>query len=92
MEENTKAYAVMGTVTIGTDEYRDLIETAIKIQHKVEEEHHRWYEEYCSHGKTKEENKKLKEENAKLKKIISKKCIINEEGISVFMTMFGEED
>lgn len=92
MEENTKAYAVMGTVTIGTDEYRDLIETAIKAEKKIDEEHTRWYNEYCSHRKTEEENKKLKEENAKLRKIISKKGLINEEGISVFMTMFGEED
>lgn len=35
MNEEKKEYSVVGTVTIGTDEYRDLIETCSNLEHEL---------------------------------------------------------
>lgn len=92
MEENKKEYSVIGTVTIGTDEYRDLLQEKFDAQKRESEWHTKWYDEYCEKNKIVEENKKLREELDKLKDIIKKNCVnIKEDGITLFMSMFGEE-
>ena len=92
MDENKKEYSVVGTVTIGTDEYRDILTEKFNAEKETREWHDKWYREYCDHGKLENEYKKLKEELDKLKKFIAKnKTIIGEDGITVFMSMFGEE-
>lgn len=92
MEETKKEYSVVGTVTIGTDEYRDLLQERFEAEKEKNRMHDKWYSEYCEKGKLENECKKLKEELDRLKKFISKnKALINEDGITVFMSMFGEE-
>jgi len=93
MEENKKEYSVIGTVTIGTDEYRDLITEKFEAQKSEGEWHDKWYKEYCEKRELETECKKLKEELDKLKKFIKKnQALINEDGITVFMSMFGEDE
>ena len=92
MEENKKEYGVIGTVTIGTDEYRDLLTEKFVAEQAKSEWHDKWYKEYCEKGKLENECKKLKEELDKLKKFIQKNSgLINADGVTVFATLFGEE-
>ena len=92
MDENKK-YSVVGQVTIGTDEYRDLLTDKFAAEKRADEEHDRWYRAYCEKNKCEEENKKLLEELDKLKKFIKKnRTLITEDSISVFMSMFGEDE
>lgn len=46
MSEEKKTYAIIGQVTIGTDEYRDLIEAVKESEAKAAKERHEWCEEY----------------------------------------------
>lgn len=91
-EDNKKEYSIVGTVTIGTDEYRDLLQDKFDAEKRADEEHDRWYRAYCDKGELENKCKKLEDELNKLKKFIAKnKAIIGEDGITVFMSMFGEE-
>lgn len=90
MEEKT--YSVVGTVTIGTDEYRDLIESRMEVEKSKDH--------YMREGwKKDEEIKSLKNQvealtnkMRKCEQFIKKNTInISEDGIAVFMSMFGEE-
>ena len=92
MEETKKEYSVIGTVTIGTDEYKDLITDRFEAEKEKDKWYNKWYDEYCARGRFETECKELKEELNKLKKFISKnKALIDEDSITIFMSMFGEE-
>ncbi len=90
--EEKKTYSVVGTVTIGTDEYRDLIESRMEVE-KSKDYYMR------ESWKKDEEIKSLKVQvealTAKMKKcenFIKKNTVnISEDGIAVFLSMFGEE-
>jgi len=45
-ERERKEYETKGTVTIGTDEYRDLIEEVEELRAAGQKEHDDWYKEY----------------------------------------------
>ncbi|MBO6271715.1 hypothetical protein J6O48_02925 [bacterium] len=93
MEENKKEYSVIGTVTIGTDEYRDLLEDKFTAEKEKSEWHAKWYNEYCAKGKLESECKKLKEELDRVKNFIKKNSVhIGEDGVSmsVIMSLFGD--
>jgi hypothetical protein len=45
-EEEKKEYETKGTVTISTEEYRDLIERVQELKAAGQREHDDWYEEY----------------------------------------------
>lgn len=90
MEE--KKYSVIGKVEIGTDEYRDLIESRMEVEKSKDY--------YMREGwKKDEEIKSLKAQvealTAKMKKcenFIKKNTVnISEDGVAVFLSMFGEE-
>lgn len=70
MGEEKKVYSVIGTVTIGTDEYRDLIEAKTEAERKAERERDEWYKVYSEKTKIESEAKKLKEELDQLKAYI----------------------
>ena len=92
--EEKKEYSVVGTVTIGTDEYRDLITSKFEAERARQEEHDHWYKCYCEKNRIEEENKKLKEELDRVKNFIKKNSVnIGENGVSmsVIMSLFGEE-
>lgn len=90
--DEKKQYSVIGKVEIGTDEYRDLIESRMEQEKRAEN--------YMREGwKKDEEIKNLKKQvetlSARINKyeqFIKKNTVnISEEGVSVFMSMFGEE-
>ena len=89
--DEKKEYSVVGTVTIGTDEYRDLLTEKFEAIREKEEYSKRNTDYYWQVKKLEDENKKLKEELEKLKKFISKNKTLDEDGIAIFMSMFGEE-
>lgn len=90
--EEKKTYSVVGQVTIGTDEYRDLIESRMEIE-KSRDYHMRegWKKDEEINNLTKQ----VEALTAKMKKceqFIKKNTInISEDGIAVFMSMFGED-
>lgn len=45
-ELEKKEYETKGTVTISTEEYRDLIAMNYELQHRGQKEHDDWYKEY----------------------------------------------
>ena len=46
VEKEEKNYEVHGTVTISTEEYRDLIQGMCELREKGQREHDDWYKEY----------------------------------------------
>ena len=64
--DEKKTYSVVGSVTIGTDEYRDLIENLKDAQADVEKRRSEWWEQY---NKANEREKELKEVLEKLKEL-----------------------
>ena len=70
MNEDKKTYSIVGTVTIGTDEYRDLLTEKFEALAKEKSSRDDWYKEYIRANKADEENKKLREEVDKLKRYI----------------------
>lgn len=91
--EEKKEYSVIGTVTIGTDEYRDLLTEKFEAQKEKEQEHDRWYSCYCEKRDLQTEYDKLKEELDKYKKFVKKNTVnINEDSVTLFMQMLGEDE
>lgn len=91
--EEKKEYSVIGTVTIGTDEYRDLLTEKFEAQKEKEQEHDRWYSCYCEKRDLQTQYDKLKEELDKYKKFVKKNTVnINEDSVTLFMQMLGEDE
>lgn len=59
--DEKKTYSVVGTVTIGTDEYRDLIENLKDAQKEAEEQRSKWWEQYSKLQNTEKELKAVLE-------------------------------
>lgn len=90
--EEKKQYSIVGRVEIGTDEYRELIESRMEAEKSKDYYVREVWKKDDEIKELKNENLKLKEELDKLKKFIKKnQALINEDGITVFMSMFGEE-
>lgn len=90
--EEKKQYSVVGKVEIGTDEYRDLIESRMEVEKSKDYYMREGWKKDEEIKSLNAENLKLKEELDKLKKFVKKnQALINEDGITVFMSMFGEE-
>ena len=60
MDEKKKEYSIVGTVTIGTDEYRDLLTEKFEAIQEKEDYSRRNTEYYWKVKKLEEENEKLK--------------------------------
>lgn len=73
--EDRKEYQIVGTVTIGTDEYRDLIEAMKDAKMEVEEERRRWCEQYHKANKLEGENEELKKKLEKYEEFINSDTI-----------------
>lgn len=90
MNENEKKYSVIGTVTIGTDEYRDLIESRMEVE-KSKDYYMR------ESWKKDEEIKNLKERVEALTTKLNrcekffKSQDVPSDIVSVFMSIFGED-
>lgn len=69
MEEKT--YSIVGTVTIGTDEYRDLIESVADAKADLKEESSKASERFWKIRELEDINKKLNERIAELDAFMS---------------------
>ena len=58
-DESKKAYSVIGQVTIGTDEYRDLIVAVEETRADAEKQRSSWYEQYNKANKLEADIKKI---------------------------------
>ena len=65
-EVEEKSYEIHGTVTISTEEYRDLIQGMCDLRSKGQKEHDDWYKEY---NRANDLEKKLKKCEEKLLEI-----------------------
>lgn len=98
MEENKKEYSVIGTVTIGTDEYRDLLTEKFEAVKAKEEEHNRWYEQYRETQNYKSECEELKKQVEVLRaKIVKCENFIKknkaDDSVALFiMSLFGDDE
>lgn len=62
MNEEKKTYSIIGQVTIGTDEYRDLIEAVKEAEAKAEKDRHEWCEQYTKRQELEKQLAALKTE------------------------------
>lgn len=67
MNEEKKTYAP-GTVTISSEEYRDILTEAFDAKKDMDRWYTKYWEEYHKKSNLEEENAKLKEQVAKLEK------------------------
>ena len=95
MDENKKEYSVVGTVTIGTDEYRDLIETTLSSARQADDYRSKYWSEQA---KVRELNEQIKALEAKIHKCeaLMRKTVksdgeLGENLVSVILRLFGEE-
>lgn len=64
MEDEKKVYSIVGQVTIGTDEYRDLIESTAKAEKEKEFYRDKYWAEQSTTRRLTEELDKLKDKLA----------------------------
>ena len=91
MEENKKEYSVIGTVTIGTDEYRDLIEYRMTQENRADGYMHDVWKKDSEIKDLKKQVELLQQKIGRYEKFIKKNTVnISEDGISVFASLFEE--
>ena len=71
MSEERKEYSIVGQVTIGTDEYRDLIEAVKEAESDARHYRSESTERYWEIDKLKKEIEKLKE----YREFVTEKCL-----------------
>lgn len=76
MEEKT--YSIVGTVTIGTDEYRDLIESVADTKAELREQSSKASDRFWKIRELEETNKKLNERIAELDAFMSDKKLVSD--------------
>lgn len=92
MDEEKKVYSVVGTVTIGTDEYRDLVEASITQEARAEDYRNKYWAEQSKVSKLEKQVEALRAKIEKCEKFIKKNTVnISEDGVSIFMSLFEEE-
>lgn len=71
MSEEKKEYSIIGQVTIGTDEYRDLIEAVKEAENEARECRKQSNDRYWENDKLKKEVESLKQ----YKEFVTSKCL-----------------
>lgn len=71
MNEEKKEYSIIGQVTIGTDEYRDLIETVKEAENEARKYRSESSDRYWEIDKLKKEVESLKQ----YKEFVTDKCL-----------------
>lgn len=66
MDENKKEYKVIGTVTIGTDEYRDLIEAVKDTEIEKQKNWDKYWQYYSKCSELEKKIEKLEQLNDKV--------------------------
>lgn len=78
-EIEKKEYETKGTVTISTEEYRDLIAMNYELQQRGQKEHDDWYKEYKRASELEGSNKKLQEKLDLLDEFLSEHLAVKED-------------
>lgn len=89
--DEEKKYNIVGTVTIGTDEYRDLIQARFEAQRQADSLNNRWCDEYRKANDLQKQVNALKAKLEKCEKFIKKNTKSEDDTISVIFSLFGEE-
>ena len=90
--DEKKVYSVIGKVEIGTDEYRDLIESRIEQEKRADNYMRESWKKDDEIKQLKKQVELLQAKIEKCEKFIKKNSVnISEEGITLFMSMFEEE-
>lgn len=92
MDENKKEYTVVGTVTIGTDEYRELVESRIIQERRADEYRDKYWSEQAKVKSLEAQVEALKSRIAKCEKFLKNNFDASGDVISVFMSLFGEDE
>lgn len=71
MNEERKEYSIVGQVTIGTDEYRDLIEECKRLEHDYERKREESTDRYWKINGLEKEVESLKQ----YKEFVTEKCL-----------------
>lgn len=87
--DDRKEYSIVGTVTIGTDEYRDLIEAVKDAKAEAESERRRWCEQYTKADKLEKELKELKTKLEKYEAFIKQDTV--KDKFALFLVQLREE-
>ena len=83
-EREVKEYDVKGTVTISTEEYRDLIGEVYELQAKGQREHDDWYKEYNRARELEEQVKALKSKVEQFNQFLSGHKTVKEDWENYF--------
>lgn len=70
-DEEEKVYELKGTVTIGCDEYRDLIRRVEQLKIAGQKEHDDWYKVYSEKGALEKKYEELKKKYEEMQKFFS---------------------
>ena len=95
--DEKKEYSVVGTVTIGTDEYRDLLTEKFEAEKDKSVWNDKWYKEYLRANDLEKQVSALKAKMEKCEKFIKdryKNTESTDNGpdiVALFMRIFGEE-
>lgn len=89
--DEEKKYSIVGTVTIGTDEYRDLLQEKFEAQKRADNLNSKWYDEYKRAQDLQKQVDALKAKIDKLESFIRKNTKSEGDTVSVVLSLFGEE-
>ena len=90
--EEKKVYSIIGKVEIGTDEYRELIESRMEQEKRADNYMRESWKKDEEINRLKKQVELLQGKIEKCEKFIKKNSVnISEDGITLFMSMFGEE-
>ena len=77
-EMKEKEYEVKGTVTISTQEYRDLISEVYELHNKGQKEHDDWYKEYRRADELEKKNTSLENKIKEYENFINSNDVLKE--------------
>ena len=90
--EDRKEYSIIGKVEIGTDEYRDLIESAVNQEKRADEYRTKYWNEESERKKRDAKIVELKAEIKKLKELLATTTAgFQDDAVSMLMKILGEE-
>lgn len=89
--DEKKKYSIVSSVTIGTDEYRDLIEDAQRVKCDADRYMRQCWDKDSTIKELRGQIDKLKEKNKKLMALVGKEKTGNQDNKDFFAVFFSEE-
>ena len=91
--DEKKVYSVIGKVEIGTDEYRDLIESRIEQEKRADNYMRESWKKDDEIKQLKKQVELLQAKMERCEKFIKKNSVnISEDAVTLFVSLFGEEE